>query len=105
MIAKSLRIGAARLAQLSHRILVRVPTRTACLAGAKMAVPKERVAKTRSVSALALLLLLAALPLLAAPTTLVDDVIRMSKAGVGADAILRFIQGPPHPAPAPAAER
>ncbi len=46
----------------------------------------------RSVSALAMFLLLVAIPLFAASTTLVDDVIRMSKAGVGDEAILAFLQ-------------
>jgi hypothetical protein len=42
-----------------------------------------------------LLFLIAGVPLLAAQTKLVDDVIRMSKAGVSDDAIVAFIQGFP----------
>jgi hypothetical protein len=41
---------------------------------------------------LAFILLLVVTPLLAAQTSLVDDVIRMSKVGVGDDAIIAFIQ-------------
>src|SRR5437879_6284898 len=47
----------------------------------------------RLVPGLAVLLLLADAPLFAAQKSLVDDVIRMSKAGVSDEAILAFVRG------------
>jgi hypothetical protein len=46
----------------------------------------------RLTSVVAVLLLIAALPLFAAERRLVDDVIRMSRAGVSEDSIIAFVQ-------------
>jgi hypothetical protein len=47
---------------------------------------------TRAASAFLFFLVMTAAPLAAAPTRLVDDVIRMSRAGVSDDAIVAFVQ-------------